>query len=197
MSTVISVRIKEELEKHGIDISKEVWKFLEELYIKVRAKEYVNKWVKELKYVKPSEKGFSIKSVREDRESHWFVFPSKIFSKEEGWEKVDQIIEEGVINPDLSVKEVANALWKKILMGEMNEDFAIKILYDLLKREAIIIVNQDEYLIEAFKTANRNKITIYEFLFISLAKSINLELVTSDIKQYEIAKNEGVNAHLI
>ena len=110
---------------------------------------------------------------------------------------MDQIIEEGVINPDLSVKEVANALWKKILMGEMNEDFAIKILYDLLKREAIIIVNQDEYLIEAFKTANRNKITIYEFLFISLAKSINLELVTSDIKQYEIAKNEGVNAHLI
>ena len=74
MSTVISVRIKEEikeeLEKHGIDISQEVRKFLEELYIKVKAKEYVNKWVEELKYVKPSEKDFSIKSVREDRESH-------------------------------------------------------------------------------------------------------------------------------
>ncbi|NAZ26468.1 MAG: VapB-type antitoxin [Nanoarchaeota archaeon] len=74
MSTVISVRIKEEikeeLEKHGIDISQEVRKFLEELYIKVKAKEYVNKWIEELKYVKPSEKGFSIKSVREDRESH-------------------------------------------------------------------------------------------------------------------------------
>ena len=74
MSTVISVRIKEEikkeLEKHGIDISQEIKKFLEELYIKVKAKEYVNKWIEELKYVKPSEKGFSTKSVREDRESH-------------------------------------------------------------------------------------------------------------------------------
>jgi len=74
MSTVISIRIKkeikEELEKHGINISREVRKFLEELYIKVKAKEYVNKWIKELKYVKPSEEGFSIKSVREDRESH-------------------------------------------------------------------------------------------------------------------------------
>jgi len=74
MSTVISVRIKEEikkeLEKHGIDINQEVKKFLEELYIKVKAKEYVNKWIKELKYVKPSEKGFSTKSIREDRESH-------------------------------------------------------------------------------------------------------------------------------
>ena len=73
MSTVISVRIKEEikeeLEKHGIDISQEIKKFLEELYIKVKAKEYVNKWIEELKYVKPSEKGFSTKSIREDRES--------------------------------------------------------------------------------------------------------------------------------
>jgi len=74
MSTVISIRIKEEikeeLEKHGIDISKEVRKLLEELYIKIKAKEYVNKWIEELKDVKPSEKGFSIKSIREDRESH-------------------------------------------------------------------------------------------------------------------------------
>jgi antitoxin component of RelBE/YafQ-DinJ toxin-antitoxin module len=74
MSTVISVRIKEEikeeLEKHGIDISQEIKKFLEELYIKVKAKEYVNKWIEELKDIKPSEKGFSTKSVREDRESH-------------------------------------------------------------------------------------------------------------------------------
>jgi len=74
MSTVISVRIKEEikeeLEKHGINISQEIKKFLEELYIKVKAKEYVNKWIEELKDIKPSEKGFSTKSVREDRESH-------------------------------------------------------------------------------------------------------------------------------
>ncbi len=74
MSTVISIRIKkeikEELEKHGIDISQEVKKFLEELYIKVKAKEYVNKWIEELKDVKPSEEDFSTKSIREDRESH-------------------------------------------------------------------------------------------------------------------------------
>jgi len=74
MYTIIRVRIKEEikeeLEKHGIDISQEVRKFLEELYIKVKAKEYINKWIEELKDVKPSEKGFSTKSIREDRESH-------------------------------------------------------------------------------------------------------------------------------
>ena len=121
----------------------------------------------------------------------------KFFSKEKGWEKVAQIIAEGVMTLDLSIKEVANALWKKILIGEMKEDVAIKILSDLLKREAMLIVNQDEYLLEAFKIANRNKITIYDSLFIALAKSMNLELVTSDKKQYEIAKNEGVNTQLV
>jgi hypothetical protein len=36
----------------------------------IKAKEYVKKWVKELKAVKSSEKGFSERSIREDRESH-------------------------------------------------------------------------------------------------------------------------------
>ena len=36
----------------------------------IKVKEYVNKWIEELNDVKPSEEGFIIKSVREDRESH-------------------------------------------------------------------------------------------------------------------------------
>jgi len=36
----------------------------------IRAIEYVNKWVKLLKAIKPSDRGFSERSIREDRESH-------------------------------------------------------------------------------------------------------------------------------
>ena len=36
----------------------------------IKAIEYVNEWVKLLKDIKPSEKGFSERSIREDRESH-------------------------------------------------------------------------------------------------------------------------------
>jgi hypothetical protein len=36
----------------------------------IKVKEYVNIWIEELDYVKPSEEGFSIKSVREDHVSH-------------------------------------------------------------------------------------------------------------------------------
>jgi len=36
----------------------------------IKAKQYIKKWMKLLKYTKPSEEGFSIKSIREDRENH-------------------------------------------------------------------------------------------------------------------------------
>jgi antitoxin component of RelBE/YafQ-DinJ toxin-antitoxin module len=74
MSSVISVRIKEEvkriLEEEGIDIAKEVRRFLEELALKVRLRRYVEKWSRLLEDVTSSEKGFAVRSVRKDRESH-------------------------------------------------------------------------------------------------------------------------------
>lgn len=74
MSTVISVRvkkeIKEELEKSGIDVAEEIKKLLEDLFWKIRIKKQIEKWDKILIRVKPSEKGFAVRSVREDREGH-------------------------------------------------------------------------------------------------------------------------------
>lgn len=97
----------------------------------------------------------------------------KFFSKEKGWERVAEVITEGVLTLDLSIKEIANAFWKKVNKGEMKEDLAIKILSDLIKGEAISMANQDDYLVEAFRVANRNKITIYDALFIAWRSPVN------------------------
>ena len=74
MSTVISVRIRKEvkdlLERAGIDISKVVREYLEELAWRTKVSRIVEKWDRLLENVKPSEPGFATKSVREDRESH-------------------------------------------------------------------------------------------------------------------------------
>jgi len=73
-TTVITTRIKKEvkevLEKAGVNIPKSVRQYLEELAWKLQLKEETEKLRKLLENVKPSEKGFSEKSVREDRESH-------------------------------------------------------------------------------------------------------------------------------
>jgi hypothetical protein len=74
MSTVVSVRIKKEikelLEKENVNINEEVKKFLEELASKIKIRKYIAEWDKILENVKPSEKGFAGRSIREDRESH-------------------------------------------------------------------------------------------------------------------------------
>jgi hypothetical protein len=73
MSVVISVRVPEEvkriLEENGVDIAEEVRKHLEELAWKIKIRKFVEKWDEILKNVKPSEPGFAVKSIREDRES--------------------------------------------------------------------------------------------------------------------------------
>lgn len=74
MGVVVSVRVREEvkriLEESGIDVSEEVRRYLEELAQRVRLRMFVSRWDEILGSSKPSEKGFSVRSVREDRESH-------------------------------------------------------------------------------------------------------------------------------
>ena len=38
----------------------------------------------------------------------------KYFSCEEGWERVREVMLEGVVTLDLAIKELLNALWKKV-----------------------------------------------------------------------------------
>ncbi|KYH36125.1 MAG: twitching motility protein PilT [Candidatus Hecatellales archaeon B24] len=121
----------------------------------------------------------------------------KYFSREEGWEKVREMILEGLVSLPLSIKEVANALWKKALNGEIRVEDVEKILADLRRSDAIKFESQNRYLISAFKIAVKNKVTVYDALFIELSKHLKAELVTSDSKQAKIAEKEGVKAIVV
>jgi len=72
--SVISVRveksIKETLKKAGIDISEKVRKFLEDLAWQTKLDESISELNRLLQDMKPAERGYSSKSVREDRESN-------------------------------------------------------------------------------------------------------------------------------
>jgi predicted nucleic acid-binding protein len=116
----------------------------------------------------------------------------KYFSREENWEKIRDLMQEGVITLDLAIKEIANSLWKKVIKGEMDSNIALKILRDLIEEKPIIIEDQNKYLQEAFILAIRYKITIYDALFISLAKNLNKELITCDKVQAKVASQNNV-----
>lgn len=121
----------------------------------------------------------------------------KYFVREDGWERVREIILEGVMTLDLAIKEVANALWKKVLRGDLKCEIAIKILKDLVEEKPFPIISQNEYLIKAFEISVKHNITIYDALFIALSTGKSQELVTSDAKQAEIARDLGLKTMLI
>jgi predicted nucleic acid-binding protein len=121
----------------------------------------------------------------------------KYFTREDGWERVRELILEGVITLDMAVKEVANALWRRILQGEMGYEIALKIVKDLAVGRAIPLEGEDKYVDKAFEIAVKSRVTVYDAMFIVLARELNLELVTSDRKQAEVATENGVKTMLV
>lgn len=121
----------------------------------------------------------------------------KYFSREPGWEKVKQVLLEGVVTLDLSVKELANALWKKVVRNEMSYEVAQEIIRDMVEGKALRMESQENYLVDAFKIAVEANITVYDALFIALAKKKELELVTCDAAQAEAARKLGVKVLML
>jgi len=121
----------------------------------------------------------------------------KYFVREDGWENVRELMLEGVVSLDMAVKEVANALWRKTLQGEMGYEIALKIIRDLAVNKVIPLETEDKYVEKAIEIGVKSKITVYDALFIALAKELSLELITSDKKQAEAAIGNGVKTILM
>ena len=69
----VDKKVKEIFERGEVDLNREVKRFLEELACKAENRKSVEKL---LEKIPPAEQGFSVKSVREDRESHLRLRPS-------------------------------------------------------------------------------------------------------------------------
>ena len=73
MSEVVSVRVKREvkelLEREGIDIGAAVRSYLEEMAWRIKVKRGLEKLDELLGEMPPASRGFSARSVREDRDS--------------------------------------------------------------------------------------------------------------------------------
>jgi predicted nucleic acid-binding protein len=121
----------------------------------------------------------------------------KYFSRESGWEEVERIMLEGIVTLDLALKELANALRKKISENEMSFETAARIIRDIAEGKPFPVEPQEPYLVEALEIALRNNITVYDALFVAMAKRKGLELATCDEKQAKAARKEGVKAVLL
>jgi len=120
---------------------------------------------------------------------------AKFLLKEEGWLRVKGFLLEKPYTLELAVKEVANAIWRRVmLLSDISVGKAFIILNDLLelKKYLLIVEPQTPYLSQALKIAIENKVTVYDALFIAQALAKQAVLITSDEKQGKLAENLNI-----
>jgi len=124
---------------------------------------------------------------------------AKFILKEEGWERVADFLKAGTISVDHVMKETVNAIWKRLIQREISFEDA-KSMFEAMKEilnKAVVIENEMNYIDEAFEISIKRNITIYDSLYIALAKKKKLELLTSDEIQTQTASLEGVHAMIL
>ncbi|NOZ89193.1 MAG: type II toxin-antitoxin system VapC family toxin [Crenarchaeota archaeon] len=119
------------------------------------------------------------------------------FSREPGWRRARELLLEPVVTLDLAVKEVANALWKKVLKGELPLEAAARVVEDLASGRALPLYRQEPLVVRSLEIAARLRVTVYDALFIALAERLHASLATADERQAHAARRLGVETLLL
>ena len=83
------------------------------------------------------------------------------------------------IAPDLIFAEVSNILWKKSRSKELTLEIATEIIEDFKKLP--IVIHESELLLDtAWQIATAHQCTVYDSLYVALAKIESCLLVTAD-----------------
>jgi predicted nucleic acid-binding protein len=110
--------------------------------------------------------------------------------------KKQELLEEDMIlTVDLAVYEVANSVWKhQYLLKDLRNGLPyLSIFHELLETNKIRAIHPNQGLIErSYAVAARNKLTIYDAVFIALALEIGTGLKTFDRQQAAIMQIESV-----
>jgi predicted nucleic acid-binding protein len=111
-------------------------------------------------------------------------------TKEKGWNRITELLKDSE-TLDLALVEVSNVIWKKVVLTNeitlQDANKAIMIIKEYLPQ--LLTVNKSVKLLErAIDISIREKLTIYDSLYIALAESKRSKLLTSDKKQYEVAR---------
>lgn len=124
---------------------------------------------------------------------------AKLLLKEEGWKRVEEIIVEKPFTLDLAIKEVANAIWRRVvLLHDIDIEKVLTLLNHLLELKKVLRVEpQDQYIVQAFTIILENNIAVYDALFIAQAMIKKATSVTSDKRQFDVAQKLGVEATYI
>jgi len=123
---------------------------------------------------------------------------AKYILREENWEKVREYLLDEPYSLTLALVEVSNAIWKHYVLYKGISDEDAKIMFNALKKlkDEVIFEPFENYLEDAVRISTKGRITVYNALYLAQAKKIG-SLLTSDEKQWKVAKKMGINAEFV
>ncbi len=113
----------------------------------------------------------------------------KFFSKEPGWEKVQVYVSQSFSIP-IAILELSNALRSKVISGGISLEKALNFITQYA--DSAVLLDQKKYLGSAFRISINNKITTYDSIFIAAALEENLDLISCDEEQSNVAEKLGI-----
>ena len=128
---------------------------------------------------------------------------AKYILREEGWEAARAILASParLVTLDLAVKEVLNAIWKHtLLFRRISVEHALEkaeLLIKFVKSGGVELADQESLLHDAFRIALETGLTVYDSLFIALARRKSAILATCDSKQADAASKLGIQVNLV
>src|SRR5690349_2778305 len=81
--------------------------------------------------------------------------------------------------PELCLAEVLNVLWKRVRRGQLTNDEALA-AHDLALELPVRQHAHQPIVTSAFAIALQYEITVYDALYVALARSLGTELITAD-----------------
>jgi len=120
--------------------------------------------------------------------------------REEGFECIRDLLHSSrTLSPDLAAKEAANAILVALRRGRISRSQASRVFsaLKLILAGVVEVYPELELLEEAYSIALATSLTIYDSLYIALARRVRGRLATRDRRQYEAAKRLGVDAILV
>jgi predicted nucleic acid-binding protein len=96
-----------------------------------------------------------------------------------------------ILSPDYGLYEVLNAVWKHqvLLKKIIDTETILAAFFDLISAQRIRFVALEEATIRsAYALAVKTRSSLYDIIFIALAKELGVELKTLDKRQEQIFK---------
>ncbi|NJE12833.1 type II toxin-antitoxin system VapC family toxin [Thermococcus sp. LS2] len=124
---------------------------------------------------------------------------AKYILREENWKRVREYLLDDSYSLTLALAEVSNAIWKHHVLYKVISNKEVGIMFEALKKlkeDVVIFEPFEDYLGDAVKIAIGGKIPIYDALYLAQAKKYG-SLLTSDEKQWKIAKKLGIKAEYV